>query len=674
MNGMDLLKGLGDISGKYYDEGENGAFDGEKQVRTLRRPVLIAAVLALAALLVGCAVVWSLRLQDMSVGKEAYTQSFDEAGKAIAPTEKTRDIITLYGHSGDAIQLALKEWYEFLATYDPDGALMDNNPDHVEIPNRYEYTYSCYTPDMAAKVEEIAAKYNLKLLEEWIPFQQWQSDIFFEETGVQSFLLPDCGAQISHVTGMLYPPYNFDMGFKLTGDTLNKPIWGSIEYARKDYLPGANPGGIDLSNYEQWDHTAPDGTQLLLALGSKGSGYIIAEVEDAMLIVFLEGNFSGSDYPKKEEIMTRQQLETVADLFDYTIRPEISDRATIEKRLAEAEATYQAEHAYVPETYGSFAAYLKDKMWVPEDKLEYAFYDLNGDGAEELLIGRNGAYTEWVTIREGQTQVQLVTDTYLCEGGVEERYSAYEIFESHLYLAPVSETAVDDIGADRKVLTNIRREGEQWEQAENVFGSGSEEITAEEARDIQAQYPRMELDWKPLAEYPLDSDGSTLGDYLEEKDLRVSQEELLDSYRTYLLESKDVYYSHYRILDINSDGVDDLLLSGNGEYFWSVLTYRYGDVRDLLTTDFHLCENGVLEQVETRHNLGSGVEVDGHQFLRYVGFEKELLDFAAFNKATAGWQGDWWNEEPISEAEADSILAKYPRIDQGMQPIEEFLD
>lgn len=91
------------------------------------------------------------------------------------------DIITPYGRSGDAIQQALKEWYEFQESYDPDGALLTDEPDIPDIPNQYEYTYSCYTQEMVDKVDEIAAKYNLKLLKEWIPFQRYQSDIFLRK-------------------------------------------------------------------------------------------------------------------------------------------------------------------------------------------------------------------------------------------------------------------------------------------------------------------------------------------------------------------------------------------------------------------------------------------------------------------------------------------------------------
>lgn len=674
MNGKELLMSLGNIGHKYYDEAENEM----PRRRIIRSPLLIAAIIALAALLVGCAVVYALRLQDMSIGQETYTQSFDEKGKAIAPTEKTRDIITIYGHSGDNIQLALKDWFDFLETYDPDGALSDNNPDHAEIPNQYEFTYGCYTLDMAAKVDEIAAKYDLKLLENRIPFQKYQSHIFFEETGIDSFVLPNSGAEVSSVVGMLYEPYNFSMEFKLSTTKMDTQLWGSIDYARKDYFPRAFPGGMDLSLFDQWDHIAPDGTPLLLALSNKGSAYIIAEPENAMLILHFDGNFSGSAYPTADEIITKEQLEAIADLFDYSIEPKPIDRDIMEARLAEEEAAYQSERVYTPETYGSFTEYLTKMYTLPYKDLQYSFYDLTGDGEKELLIGENGSYRYWVTLRDGEALEQIVMNTYLCEGGTEERYSAYEIYESHIYVAPVSPSAIDDIGAERNILTILKRNKDQW----TVGPTDHEQtpITEADARAIMAHYPRVELDWNPLMEYPISAE-QTLGEYIDEKDVRVSQAELLEIYKNKLNSMKDMYYSHYRLMDINGDGVEDLLLKGKGDsyigntdYYWMAMTYRYGRTVNI-ASDFYLCENGVLEHVETRNDIGSpGTEINGHQFQRYSGLETDELDFVAYNKATASWQGDWWNEKPLTEAEANAVLEKYPRIDQGMRPISELLN
>ena len=93
------------------------------------------------------------------------------------------------------------------------------------------------------------------------------------------------------------------------------------------------------------------------------------------------------------------------------------------------------------------------------------------------------------------------------------------------------------------------------------------EISAEDAAAVIAKYPRIELDWKPLMDYPLDADGYTLGDYLQEKDVRVSDDELNRIYTDFLANRADSIYTHCRILDINGDGVKDLLLSGDGEKY-----------------------------------------------------------------------------------------------------------
>lgn len=375
--------------------------------------------------------------------------------------------------------------------------------------------------------------------------------------------------------------------------------------------------------------------------------------------------------------MTREELETAAAVFDYSIQPQILDRSTVEKRLEESQADYDAEHAYIPETYGSFAEYLTKMFTLPNENLQYTFYDLTGDGEKELLIGENGAYRYWVTLRDGETLEQLVMDTYLCEGGMEERYSTHEIYESHIYVAPVSPSVIDDIGAERTILTVLIRNKDQWTVGPTDYEQTP--ITEADAKAIMEHYPRMELDWEPLMEYPI-SEGQTLGEYIEAKDVRISQDELLQIYKDKLNGMKDMYYSHYRILDINGDGVDDLLLKGendsligNTDFYWMAMTYRYGRTVNF-ESDFYLCEDGVLDHVSTRHDLAPGVEINGHQFKRCIGLDDELLEFVAYNKATASWQGDWHNEVPMTEEEANTILAKYPRIDQGMRPIEELLE
>ena len=665
MTGKDLLTAMSGIDGRYIEEAAPAA---APKTRSLRRPLLVAAAIAAALLLVGCGIVYALRLQDMSIGKATYTQRFDDKGKAIDPVEKSLDIITPYGRSGDAIQQALKEWYEFQESYDPDGALLTDEPDIPDIPNQYEYTYSCYTQEMVDKVNEIAAKYDLKLLEEWIPFQRYQSDIFLEETGIQSLLLPDSGAQITGMAGMLYPPYNFSMEFNLVTENAGT-LMTSYGYARKDYFPRAFPGGMDIDAYEQWDHTTPGGTKLLLALSGKGQGEIIAEQENAMIMISIDGNraTSHTNYPDASEVMTKAELESIADQFDYSIQPKEVDRAVVEEKLAAAEADYQAEHTYVPETYADFSDYLKKSVYIPDESRQYAFSDLTGDGVDELLLGRNGAFSYWLSMENGEVVDNVYADTYLCKGNILELYQAPDMYwdiERHTYVKP------ENGGYGNKIVA-VERVGNQWYRSYDIYERDKTEISQDEAAAIMAKYPRIQLDWKPLMDYPLDESGLTLGSYLKAKDVQPSDDELLRIYKD-CLSGQDSFYTHYRIMDINGDGVKDLLRSGDGDHYWDIVTYRYGNLQLLSIMDFYLCENNVMEQVEL-FNRDEGVEIEGTRFLRCNGFDREELDFVAYNKATASWQSDYIGT-PMSEADAKAILAKYSRVDQGMQPISQLLN
>ena len=55
MNGEDLFRGLNYVNAKYIDEAETVTqLQPEKKILSLRRPVLIAAIIAMLLMLVGC--------------------------------------------------------------------------------------------------------------------------------------------------------------------------------------------------------------------------------------------------------------------------------------------------------------------------------------------------------------------------------------------------------------------------------------------------------------------------------------------------------------------------------------------------------------------------------------------------------------------------------------------
>ena len=65
MNGEDLFRGLNYVNAKFIDEAETVTqLKGEKKILSLRRPVLIAAIIAILLMLVGCGAVIYLTLAE----------------------------------------------------------------------------------------------------------------------------------------------------------------------------------------------------------------------------------------------------------------------------------------------------------------------------------------------------------------------------------------------------------------------------------------------------------------------------------------------------------------------------------------------------------------------------------------------------------------------------------
>ena len=110
MTAMDLLETIGSIKDQYVLEADSSAHS-QKHI-SIRRTLLIAAVIALMLLLVGCAVVYILRMQNLKVGEYSFyvPTEYDENGNVI-PVE-TQEPITLLSLQGTNME-ALAEWLAF---------------------------------------------------------------------------------------------------------------------------------------------------------------------------------------------------------------------------------------------------------------------------------------------------------------------------------------------------------------------------------------------------------------------------------------------------------------------------------------------------------------------------------------------------------------------------------
>ena len=95
MNGKDIFLGLKYVGDDLIEKAEYGQFPTktemtatQKKRTSIRRPFLVAAIIAMMLLLVGCAVVYVLSMKEINIGqKQTYQDVFEydpDTGSAIA--------------------------------------------------------------------------------------------------------------------------------------------------------------------------------------------------------------------------------------------------------------------------------------------------------------------------------------------------------------------------------------------------------------------------------------------------------------------------------------------------------------------------------------------------------------------------------------------------------------
>ena len=320
MNGKDLLVGIGNISQKYYEEAENGTLLAGAKHNPFRKPLLIAAIIGLLMLLIGCAAYfYSLQQLVMIDHTNEMIAKVDE-GISKNETELVPETVTgpyvaekvlsLQGYEGSPAYLALQEWWEFAMDY------TIQNPD-LRFTSDYQrpeaYTkYPCYSQDMVDKVDEICSKYGLHLL------------------GKSTFITDAAGMEANGLSGVLsdeavprcfYGHLYQDESFvasgelELSGD-YEKIVQFKMHNIKKDAFFTTHLGLNNISDYIQWNYTAADGYTALLALSDR-TGLIFVENEGRFVSVIIE------EVPDEGMVFTglpkeKPFLEMVCDCFVFS--------------------------------------------------------------------------------------------------------------------------------------------------------------------------------------------------------------------------------------------------------------------------------------------------------------------------------------------------------------------
>lgn len=339
MNGKDIFKGLRYIDDDIIEEAEFGMFPAKTSHRTIRRPILVAAIIALTLLLVGCAVVYVLSMKEINIGQQqAYQDVFEydpESGQAVAYLGQetvTEEVLTLAGLKGSPNYQAAQEWFAFKQTYDPNGEIKASVwKDLPEFPEEYAY-YDIYTQEMKDKLDEILDKYNLNLIGRTVPFRT--EELTLKALGIENIAVSGSNVimELDYAAYQECGNLNMDFNFILPG-TAEKPELETrchIYYTHKDAFTDDVIALGEIETWKEWNYTTASGDEVLIFRSPEDwRGYIFCDMPNytvTLRYTFIDEQYTTDITGKtthEQEFMTDQQIERLADAVDFSIEPQL---------------------------------------------------------------------------------------------------------------------------------------------------------------------------------------------------------------------------------------------------------------------------------------------------------------------------------------------------------------
>lgn len=464
----------------------------------VRKPAFIAAIVTLMVFLMGCAVV-GLTLQDMKLGQH---EGYAEPGE----TSKIWDEISLQGVAGSSEYLANQEWQAFRDSYDPDSETYLSALFHrFEAPAEYD-AFACYSQEMMDKLDEICKKYGLKL-----PGKGWRildPEDIFTATGIGDIrrgTRADIDLQYGycHADGSFY----FSGGAKFPGQAVGDML--AINCVRKGSFNTNTEYISNISEFDQWNYTMKDGTEILLA-NVREEVIMAADLDDYFITVCLYGE--GVNFSQGQE-ERRRAAEEMAECFDFTVKPQKADTAVLEaaqKDWEDRDADYekQENREYVGTGYDIFPAL----GYLTSSDSQYALADLTGDGIDEMVIATAFGELSHILTYDGKYTSLLMTlhripdlvflpdgwDLHLAEGNILYQHAVCGGCEAYAYYHLE--------GGEYRLFDFVEYHEEtgKWSRSQDGDKDCEVSITESEAKSIISSYTPMDLTFQPLSEFPKD--------------------------------------------------------------------------------------------------------------------------------------------------------------------------
>lgn len=479
----------------------------------LKKSTLIAAVITLALVLMGCAVVL-MRLSDLQIAEESYTENahYERNGTKVPAQEKSRTITSLQGIVGSKNQQAAQEWYEFEQGYD-----YEKIEDDYLAPEEYS-AYPVYNAEMLQKVMEICEKYALLPAGRQILIQHYQDDVLLDLIGVERLIKAGKADRVDYYGSTLYACGNFDIAveMELSEDSFQwqYPVTFSVNYKDKAYF---DTGTVVLdSEAKQWNYTLSDGMELLI-VKVDNCAWVFYDRKDAFLSARI--NTLHYDSGSEPEVMCDRDIELVTECIDFTLEPQKPELTGVEAKLEAAEKAYQEEQERIratmpdvePFSHDSYTAMLES---IPEyrklyaqmirseytdfpENFQYVLMDMTGDGQDELILGKKGrVLTIWRMINGKTVDWSGSGDLYICEDGVIHQ-SEFLSGQPHHYYYRLGETAE----SEEICYIGYSKYDESWMYMDYAVDEFPNPISEESAMDIIDSYIHVDLEWKPINEF-----------------------------------------------------------------------------------------------------------------------------------------------------------------------------
>ena len=344
MKGEDLFRGLNYINTAFVEEAETVTqLKEERKLLSLRRPVLIAAIVAMLAMLVGCAVAYVLSMKEMEIGQQqTYRDAFaydPDTGEAIAYLGQetvTQQVLTLGGIKGSKNYQAAQEWFAFKQEYDPDHAIimdLQNRKAVPEFPAEYG-SYNIYSQEMKDKLDEILEKYDLQLIGRTVPFRT--EELTCKALGIGDIVAPgsDAVMELDYAAYQECGNLNMDFNLCIPGDSSNAPqeTRCHIYYMHKNAFTEDVISLEEIETWKEWNYTTAAGANVLIVRSPEvGRGYIFCDMPNYTVTLryeFIDEQYSNSvdgGMIIERSIMTDQQIERLADAIDFSMEPRLMD-------------------------------------------------------------------------------------------------------------------------------------------------------------------------------------------------------------------------------------------------------------------------------------------------------------------------------------------------------------